>query len=168
MTAEEKSNNPEIVEEARRLKIKSWHLKPLEQVKKEIDEAGDSPIVVPVSEPKAKVEKPQPVRSVAPKMPLAGIGVDSRRKLLAELDAKEPGVKHLFQPANLSDEDLLAKGFERTGITLKNDIVVRTDAERYDQIRNLKMAHHRKMMNSIDTEGEKIVSLTEQPKKGKT
>ena len=170
MTTEEKNNNPEIVEEAKRLKIKSWHLRHLDDVKADIEAAKAEPIVVPVVEVEAPtvVATPPSMRKKAPKMPIRVFGSDARAGLIAKRQAEDPDAVYLFQDAGISDEDLLKKGFERTGETLKNDIVVRTDRKRYEENEADESAHQRRLMDAIDTKGEKIVSVTEQPKKGKT
>ena len=201
MTSEEKRDNPEIVEQAKKHNVKQWWLRSLGDVERMIQmakaEAEESAVIpkevlAEVAEQSAPVEdtqettdeellaavslpdpvkevEPAPVeRRVAPKMPLVRMGEDSRTKLLATLDAENPGIKHLFQNASSTDEELRNKGMERTGQMLKNDIVVRTDAERFALNKTEATNYHRKMMGAIDTEGDKILSLTEDPKKGRT
>jgi len=178
MTNQEKIDNAELVEQAKLLKIPSWHLKKLEKLQKEVDIAlSDSPPEPVVEAPVvAEPVVPSPIvaevvaarRKRAPKMPVSSINEDSRAQLLRELNAADPDCFYKFDKADISDAKLAAKGFERTGQMLKNDIVVRTDRDSYHANKNARMSHERRKMDSIDTDGDKIQSLTESPKLGKT
>jgi len=171
MTKQEQIDNAELVEQAKALKTPSWHLKSVsrvaEEVEKELKERDSKPepeVVEPV-EVKAPAEQK---RKRAPKMSVSSINEDSRAQLLRKLNAEDPECHYKFETAGISDEKLLAKGFERTGYSLKNDIVVRTDRESYLANKAARGAHQQRLMESIDTDGDKIQSLTESPKMGKT
>ena len=199
MTSEDKRNKSELVEQAKRYKVKQWWLRSIEDVENmvaaaiveeknaevipqeayapEAEQSVDEQVeeletaskeIAPVEDIAEVVVEPV-VRRVAPKMPLSRMGEDSRTKTLAKLDAESGSpTNHLFQRADMSDEALADKGMERTGQMLKNDIIVRTDAERFALNRASDNSYHRKMMGAIDTEGDKILSLTETPKRGRT
>ena len=192
MTKEEKSNNPELVEQAKRYKISQWWFRDMEDVVKAVEIAKETAIIVPTeameetpSQPAETTilesEVPEPVpeiieakkvvdptpRKVAPKMPIVQMTGDPRSDILRRRDAENPGIKHLFQKSGMSDEELAEKGLERTGEMFKNDIIVRTDSERYAQNEENVSEYQRRQMDAIDMEGEKILSLTESPQEGK-
>lgn len=155
MTSQEKTDNAELIEEAKELGIKSPHMCSVVGLQQKVDDAK-------MEIANAVVEAP--VRKKAPSMVVKSINEDSRTKLINELEAADPECKYLFQASSVTDDQLIAKGLERTGKRLKNDIVVRTRKDSFIEYQEAKNEGQRKMMDSIDSIGTKIKSLKSQAK----
>lgn len=161
MTSQEKTENSELIAEAKELGIKSPHMSSVIGLKKKVD---DAKMATEETEKVEEVVATEPVRKIAPSMVVSGVGEDSRTKLINELEASDPDCKYLFQAASVTDEQLKAKGLERTGQRLKNDIVVRTQKDSFTEYQKSKNEGQRRMMDSIDSVGTKIKSLKSQAK----
>lgn len=186
MTKQERADNAELIQEAKSLGIKSPHMCGLENLKVKVADAGkefraeftpvETVVIEEVVEPVAPIMEPvvkAPVAKVAkrkppPKMNVNNINEDSRAKLIHKLEAEYPGETFLFQSSETSDEQLLAKGMERTEFRLGNDIIARTDMKSYEDRISAMNESDRRSMDAIDDEGLEIQSLTIAPKKGRT
>ena len=91
-----------------------------------------------------------PKRKKAPRMTVAGINTDSRTEAVARLEREDPDCKYIFQNSSISDKDLAAKGLERTGESVKNDILCRTMKDSYEDVLNAKNEGQFESMQRID------------------
>jgi len=131
----------ELRQRAKDLKVKGCGILQADKLIEKIAEA-EGKMIVPAAE-----DAP---RKKAPKMKAFNIKQDDRAKKVAELEAADPGAKYIFQPAKITDDELEAKGFERTSVSTRNDILVRTDKESYEQVQKDRNAYRLKNMKRID------------------
>lgn len=92
----------------------------------------------------------EPVRKKAPRMTVAGINEDSRAAMIDKHERLDPECKYVFQSSRATDEELRAKGLERTGHRLKNDILCRTIKESFEEYQEAKNVAQFESMKSID------------------
>lgn len=163
MTSQEKTDNAELIAEAKKLGIKGPHMCSPSVLEQKVEDAKMETVEA-VEEVVQETVQAEPKRKIAPSMVVKGVNEDSRTKLISELEAQDPDCKYMFQAASVTDEQLLAKGLERTGKRLKNDIVVRTRKDSFVEYQKAKNEGQRKMMDSIDSVGTKIKSLNAQAK----
>lgn len=162
MTSQERADNAELIEEAKALGIKSPHMYKLEKLeievieKRAVEEADE--VEDAMEEVETVVEEVAKERSVAPDMVVANIREDNRAKVVAEQERLNPGVKFIYQASDITDAELAAKGLERTGIRVKNDILTRTTQTSFERYQKAKNDAQRDAMNSIDSIGTKIKS----------
>jgi len=159
MTSQEKIENADLIEEAKTLGIKCPHACGVETLKRKVEEAkagGEQ------EAPPTPVEQP---RKKAPKMVIANINEDTRERVVAEMRAKEPDCEFLFQRSDVTDQELAAKGMERTGIPVGNDTLVRTDKEGFGKWMAAQNDSELSKMRSIEKEnggqGQIVRTLTE-------
>jgi len=151
------------VAKAKELGIKGAHLMKPETLEARIKEAeGNTEVNSEVTIEKPKDEE----RKVAPRMSVAGLNGNDRRKFLEDLEKENPEYKYFYQSAATSAKDIETKGLEKTAHTWKNNIVCRTSKEGYVEWKGDKRRHQRKVMDSIDCDGRSIKSLQERPKSG--
>ena len=91
-----------------------------------------------------------PKRKKAPRMTVAGINNDARTEAVNRLEREDPECKYIFQNSSISDKDLAAKGLERTGETVKNDILCRTMKDSYEEVLSAKNEGQYEAMQRID------------------
>ena len=171
MTSQENSNGKmdELKAEAKGLGIKSPHFfKTEEALQAKIDVAKAELAKETVEEPVVQEQKvvTEPKRKKAPKMQVTNLGRDGRTELIARLEREDPECKYAFDKGSVTDDELAAKGFERTTYSLGNDIVIRTDKEAFTEYHSVKRQAQTDLMKAIDTEGKSIGSVTETQKKG--
>lgn len=97
-----------------------------------------------------EVEQPKSARKKAPRMNVEGISRDDRTAKVAELERADPECKYIFQNASVTDEELAAKGLERTKHVVKNDIVCRTLKEGFEAFQDAKNEAQYDSMQRID------------------
>ena len=156
----------ELKAEAKKLGVKGVHLfKTEESLQAKVDSMKE-----PVIE--QKVAEPEPVtniaatRKTAPKMSVSSISRDDREELIKELKKGDPNCEYLFEKGTITDVELKAKGLERKNHSIRNDIVVRTDKEAFKQYYDAKRGAQERLMKSVDTDGTRIKSFTENRKSG--
>jgi hypothetical protein len=100
------------------------------------------------------VEEPvtavKPLRKKAPSMSVSAVNNDARTKAVERLEREDPECKYIFQNSSISDKDLAAKGLERTGESVKNDIICRTTKESYEGVLSAKNEGQFESMQRID------------------
>jgi predicted ATPase with chaperone activity len=96
------------------------------------------------------VQVETPKRKKAPRMTVAGINTDSRTEAVERLEREDPDCKYIFQNSSISDKDLAAKGLERTGESVKNDILCRTMKDSYEEVLAAKNEGQFESMQRID------------------
>jgi hypothetical protein len=142
-----------------------------EKLAEEVEEVEEPVTEVEVEDVEEAVvveEKPAPIRKKAPRMSVAGVNTDSRTEAITRLEREDPECKYIFQNSSISDKQLAAKGFERTGETVKNDIICRTMKDSYEEVLNAKNEGQFESMQRIDG-GTGIVGNHEsQPKTPKS
>lgn len=159
MTSQEKTDNAELIEQAKALGIKGWHLCSPEVLQEKVDNA-EPPVVrdAPVA----------PVRKVAPKMPVKNRGEDTRERLARQYRMAEPENEFVYQSASMTDAQLEAKGFQRTGDSVGGDILCRTDKVAFNEVRAARKEEALEIASAIekDNEGGQLVRrCTESPKR---
>jgi len=166
MTDEVAGNMATLIAKAKEAGVKGAHLYKTEaKLEAAIAKAGKpvEPKIVSIAE---AVEPSVQPRKKAPKMNASNINRDDREELISRLEREDPDCKYCFEKADISDAKLAAKGFERTGHSVRNDIVVRTDKKSFAEYYNTKRDAQTRLMKSVDTDGTRIKSYTEAPKTG--
>jgi hypothetical protein len=129
MTSQEKEANKELIDEAQELGIYNPKVLSLENLKLKVAEAKAPE---PEAEPEVTVQKEEK-RSKAPRMNVSNINEDTRERVVAEMRVKEPENEFLFMKGDVTDVELQAKGLQRTGVSVKNDILCRTNKESFKE-----------------------------------
>ena len=112
------------------------------------------------------VEKKE--RKPAPSMSIGTVSVDERTELIEKLQKEDPECKYVFQESSITNEQLAAKGLQRTEHKLRNDIVCRTVKTSYEGWIAAKNKFNTEQMESIDTEGQMVQSFEASSKKPKS
>ena len=107
-------------------------------------------------------------RKKAPSMKVENILQDDRAALVKQLEKEDPECKYIFQSGAITDRELAAKGLERTGHQVRNDILCRTTKESYDEVQKAKRDFQFESMQNIDGGKGIIDSKDETPKKPRT
>jgi hypothetical protein len=92
----------------------------------------------------------KPERKKAPRMNVAGIGRDDRTEMITKLERADPECKYVFQSSTITKDELAAKGLERTGYSVKNDIVCRTMKDSFEDYQQKKNEAQYEAMQRID------------------
>lgn len=159
-------NMTKLKAEAKELGVKGIHFfKTEESLQAKVDSMKEPVIEQKVTEPEVVVNA-TPARKKAPKMSVSSISRDDREELIKELKRDDPDCEYLFEKGTVTDAELKAKGMERTGHSIRNDIVVRTDKEAFKQYYDAKRGAQERLMKSVDTDGTRIKSFTENRKSG--
>lgn len=147
----------ELVEKAKKLGIKGAHLYGVDKLVEEIDKCE--------AEQKVTDTPSAPERKIAPRMSVSSVNRDNGLRTVMKLDKEFPEYKHMLQPKDIDRDVLAEKGLEFTGKTIGNEIVCRTDRESFEEWQQAGNREARRMMESIDPDGEQIMEHTVAPKK---
>lgn len=134
-----------------------------ERAWRESESAVADGVVPDVAEPERK-EEALPARKAAPRMSVSGLRGDTRAKVIADLEAANPGWKYVYQPSKAEPAELARKGLESTGKYHKSDLICRTDKAAYEEWLEERNIVERETMDSIDMDGTRILSQTASPK----
>ena len=150
MTDHKETDDTEI--EALREKAKSLGIPKYWFMKQETLEANiaEAEAQMNASVVEEKPEVVEPKRKKAPKMNVSGIRKDDRTELVEQLEREDPDSKYIFQAHGTTDAAIAAKGFERTGHTLKNDFLCRTDRDSYEEYLAARNESRLESMKKID------------------
>jgi len=113
------------------------------------------------------VKEKKGARKPAPKMSVKSVSSDERTALVEKLEREDKGSKYIFQSASISDDELAAKGLERTEHKLRNDILCRTDRKSYEKWVDEHNTSELEAMQSIDGGSNTIGAHDASPKKPK-
>lgn len=160
-----------LEEQAKALGVKSIHLYKRDEslegaiAKKqaeteEVDEGQEVVSSGMEDEIKVEIEKSKK-RKKAPSMSVANISNDDRTDLVTRMEREDPDCKYIFQSGNATDRELLAKGLERTGLSVKNDVLCRTMRDSYDGYISDKNQAQHESMQRIDPTSDGIVGSHE-------
>jgi len=150
--------------EAKELGVKGIHFfKTQESLQAKVDSMK---VAEPVVEAKV-AEAVKSTRAKAPSMSVHNINNDDRADLVARMEAEDPECKYVFQAGTVMDRELKAKGLERTGHEIRNDILCRTTLESYDAVQQAKRDAQFESMQRIDGGQGIIDSFTEVARKPK-
>jgi hypothetical protein len=98
-------------------------------------------------------------------MNVSNINEDTRERVVAEMRIKEPENEFLFQKGDVTDEELKAKGLQRTGVSVKNDILCRTNKESFNEWMDAQREAELTKMSAIEKDsggtGRIVRKLTE-------
>ena len=109
-----------------------------------------------------------PERKKAPSMNVSSVNTDVRTKAIERLEREDPECIYIFQNSSISDKDLAAKGMERTGESVKNDIICRTTRKSYEGVLNAKNEGQYEAMQRIDGGTGIVGSYQARPKSPKS
>ena len=162
MTSQEKEDNKELIDEAQELGIYNPKVLTLENLKQKVAKAK-------APEPEAEKEEvtvqKEEQRSKAPRMNVSNINEDTRERVVSEMRKKEPENEFVFQRGDVTDEELQAKGLQRTGVSVKNDIICRTNKESFNEWMDTQRDAELKKMSAIEKDsggsGRIVRKLTE-------
>lgn len=165
MTSQEKEDNKELIDEAIELGIFNPKVFSLENLKLKVAAAKFE--LKPEAEEKeteVTVQKEEQ-RSKAPRMNVSNINEDTRERVVAEMRAKEPENEFVFQRGDVTDTELQAKGLQRTGVSVKNDIICRTNKESFNEWMDTQREAELTKMSAIEKDsggtGRIVRKLTE-------
>jgi hypothetical protein len=145
-------------EEAKALKVKSWHVLGEDRLIEEIQKAkADKTDAVPTAEP---------ARKKAPRMKVETASVNHRQKKLDLLNDASPEYEHQYRMVGTDPRVIEAKGFEVVeGEFLGDEIVVRTMKDSFVEWQNARNdAEAKKMERGIDDTNTKILRQNARPK----
>ena len=151
----------ELTIKAKALKIQGVHLFGTEETL----EAKINEVESAMEEAAATAVPETPARKQAPLMTVDGIDNDARRELIGRLEKEDPECKYVFRSATVTDDELRAQGYERTGHVLKNDIVCRTQRIGWEAVIEAKRKAQYDSMQSIDGGKGSIDSFEERARK---
>jgi hypothetical protein len=159
----------ELATKAKALKMNGVHLfKSEESLEAKINEVESAKKLKEEARAKRKLLIPEdPTRKKAPMMTIDGIDNDARKELIDRLEKEDPECKYVFRHATITDDELRAQGYERTGQVLKNDIVCRTQRIGWENVVEAKREAQYKSMQSIDGGEGNIDSFEERARKPK-
>ena len=145
-------------EEAKALKIKSWHVLGEDRLIEEIQKAkADKTDAVVTAEP---------ARKKAPRMVVETANTNHRQKKLDLLNDANPEYEHQYRAVGTDPRAIEARGFEIVdGEYLGDEIVVRTMKDSFLEWQNARNhAEAQKMERGIDDTNTKILRQTARPK----
>lgn len=147
MTSQDKTENKELIEQARALKIKGWHFYSIEALEKKVCEVlaaqlnkvdepeEEAPVVAEVKVEAAPAPQQanggQEQRRVVPAMRVANARMNDRERVAMEHRRAEPDCEFVYQHSSVSNETLAAKGLQRTDTLVGNDVLCRTTKESF-------------------------------------
>jgi len=144
--------------------LKAKKTEAVEAAEAKAEEKDEEMVDETVAAPVVQDERPEFMRKKAPAMSVSSAGHNERLETLKRLEAMDPDSKYIYQPASMSDEKLAAKKLQRTGLTFNNDIICRTDRNKFHEVQEARNADQHRAMSSIDPSGTKIKSLEAQVK----
>ena len=107
-------------------------------------------------------------RKKAPQVVVNAPHVDARTLKITELERIDPSSKYMTQGSKVTDHELKAKGQERTGLTLGNDIIVRKDKKAFYEGLNARNAlKHDEISRAIDDKDRIVQAHDASPRKVK-
>ena len=124
MTSQEKAENEALVERAKTLGIKGWHLCSIEVLEAKVKEAEEGEAVQEVKQE----------RRVVPKMKVFNSLEDDSERIASEFRRAEPDCEFVYQPSDVSQQKLDDLGLQRTERTVGNDVLCRTDKASYYEV----------------------------------
>lgn len=163
MTSQEKIENQQLIEDAKKLGIKSPHMYSLDKLKQAVaDATGSEKAANPVEE---DAPEAVPVRSKVPKMSVENITENSRERVASEWRKKEPDCEFVYQRSDVTASELEQKGLQWTGVRVKGEILCRTDKQGYNEVQSAKRDAEAKRMERIDPKNSRVARrLTEMHK----
>lgn len=151
----------ELSAQAKEIGVKGVHLfRSEDTLMAAIAKAQGKEVVEPIEIPVVE----ETMRKKAPDMIATRVRGDERERKVAELEAADPECKYIFQHHSITDEELLAKGFQRTGHSVKNSILVKTTKESYDESIRIRNRDSLYAMKKIDKAEVYFKGHSENPK----
>lgn len=145
-------------EEAKALKIKSWHVLGEDRLTEEIQKAkADKTDAVTTAEP---------VRKKAPRMQIRSARTNDRQSFLDEMNEKNPEYEYQYRAAGTPADRIEAGGFEVvTGVTRGEEIVVRTSKDSFVEYLDASNdSEASKMEAGVDDTGRMVQRQKSSPK----